>query len=86
MVVCRQLELGYAQYAVQSSVFGGHNLSITLSGVRCKGYEKNLADCNMNGLGSVVCPTREESIAGVLCTSGQLRPIILLGICSKIFK
>ncbi|CAK9254337.1 unnamed protein product, partial [Sphagnum jensenii] len=69
MVVCRQLELGYAQYAVQSSVFGGHNLSIALSGVRCKGYEKNLADCNMNGLGSVVCPAREESIAGVLCTS-----------------
>ncbi|CAG2179899.1 unnamed protein product, partial [Oppiella nova] len=73
MVVCRQLGLGYAAHAVQTTVFGGrspHNLSLVLSGVRCKGYEQSLSDCDMNALGDGHhhCPTSQD-IAGVICTS-----------------
>ena len=73
MVVCRQLGLGYAAHAVHTSaVFGAHNSSHAWSGVRCKGYEKNLADCNMNALGFVhQCPVSHDNIAGVMCTSGK---------------
>ncbi|CAG2163892.1 unnamed protein product, partial [Oppiella nova] len=76
MVVCRQLGLGYAAHAVQTTVFGGrspHNLSLVLSGVRCKGYEQSLSDCDMNALGDGHhhCPTSQD-IAGVICTSGKV--------------
>ena len=71
MVVCRQLGFGYAHYAVQSAFFGGTNLTIGLSGVQCKGYEQNIADCNIKSFGSVYCPGKEENIAGVMCTHGK---------------
>lgn len=69
-MVCRHLGFGYAQHAVQSSVFGGQNGSIILSGVKCKGFEKNLTDCNLRTFGSVICPGKEENIAGVICATG----------------
>ncbi|XP_064457613.1 lysyl oxidase homolog 4-like isoform X2 [Ornithodoros turicata] len=68
MVVCRQLGLGYAQAAVQSDAFGGINETMMLSGVECRGYEKNLADCKHDQLGDVTCPGLYENIAGVMCT------------------
>ena len=71
MVVCRQLGLGYASHALQTSVFGGTNISFVLSGVRCKGFELNIADCVMNSMGSAHSCRSPNDIAGVICTSGQ---------------
>ncbi|XP_054169021.1 lysyl oxidase homolog 3-like [Oppia nitens] len=78
MVVCRQLGLGYASHAIQTNVFGSHNLSLAVSGLRCKGYEKGLADCEINSLGGSgggvgddvhSCPVSHHNVAGVMCTS-----------------
>jgi len=72
MVVCRQLNYGYAQSALSSSFFGGNiGTRTVLSGVKCKGNERNLADCNLNQIGSVTCPGSGDNIAGVICTSGK---------------
>lgn len=44
-VVCRQLGLGYASVAAQTDFFGGETMSMSISGVQCRGSEGNLADC-----------------------------------------
>ncbi|XP_055551210.1 lysyl oxidase homolog 2B, partial [Wyeomyia smithii] len=46
-VVCRQLDMGYANDAIQTDFFGGSNESkIVLSGTECYGNESSLADCS----------------------------------------
>lgn len=44
-VVCRQLGLGYASVAAQTGFFGGEAMSVSISGIQCRGNEGNLADC-----------------------------------------
>lgn len=67
MVVCRQLGLGYAQSPVQSSFFGGEHTDMVLSGVKCTGHEKNIADCLHDRIGQIFCPGQNENVAGVMC-------------------
>ena len=72
-VVCRQLGLSYAQYALQHSFFGGHNLSVVLAGVKCNGHESNIGECSHEQYESITCPGPEGSVAGVICTTGKQR-------------
>lgn len=68
-VICRQMGYGFAKRALQSSFFGGEAERIVLSGIKCAGYEKNLADCGHEKFGNVFCPGREQNIAGVVCAA-----------------
>lgn len=44
-VVCRQLGLGYASVATQTDFFGGEVMPMSISGIQCRGSERNLVDC-----------------------------------------
>ncbi|GBM02272.1 Lysyl oxidase 2 [Araneus ventricosus] len=69
-VICQQLEKGYGNAAVQSSFFGGSHEKIVISGIKCTGREANISECTYESFGSnVVCPGREDSIAGVICAN-----------------
>lgn len=67
-VICNQLGFGHARSSVQSGTYGGHHNNMVLSGVKCTGTEKNLADCLHDRIGRVFCPG-EENIAGVICAA-----------------
>lgn len=65
-VVCRQLGLGYASDAIQSNYFAGDGIPMAISGVRCHGDEKNLAECLHDKIPD--CPGAGENVAGVVCS------------------
>ncbi|XP_014606671.1 PREDICTED: lysyl oxidase homolog 2 [Polistes canadensis] len=65
-VVCRQLGLGYASDATQSNYFVGETIPMAISGVRCHGDEKNLAECLYDKIPD--CPGVNENVAGVVCS------------------
>ncbi|XP_064230578.1 HHIP-like protein 1 isoform X1 [Aotus nancymaae] len=66
-VVCRQLGFPYAVRAVKRAEFGqGGSLPILLDNVRCKGWERNLLECQHNGVGTHDCEHEED--AGVVCS------------------
>ncbi|XP_026310874.1 HHIP-like protein 1 [Piliocolobus tephrosceles] len=66
-VVCRQLGFAYAVRAVKSAEFGqGGSLPILLDNVRCAGWERNLLECQHNGVGTHNCEHDED--AGVVCS------------------
>ncbi|XP_011806976.1 PREDICTED: HHIP-like protein 1 [Colobus angolensis palliatus] len=66
-VVCRQLGFAYAARAVKSAEFGqGGSLPILLDNVRCAGWERNLLECQHNGVGTHNCEHDED--AGVVCS------------------
>lgn len=44
-VICRQLGLGYAVFAYQKNVFGSARMPMAVSGVHCRGHERNIAEC-----------------------------------------
>lgn len=67
MVVCRELGLGYAQYAIQTDFFGGNRSSLALSGVQCRGGEGSLLECFHDRYGEISCPGKTENIASVVC-------------------
>ncbi|CAB0044059.1 unnamed protein product [Trichogramma brassicae] len=66
-VVCRQLGLGYAARAYQTNVFGSHRLSMSLSGIKCQGDERHVAECQAHRR-RVDCPGVGENVAGVACS------------------
>ncbi|XP_076308239.1 lysyl oxidase homolog 3A-like [Tachypleus tridentatus] len=66
-VVCKQLGLGFAKAATQSSSFGGQRSQMILSGVKCRGDEKTLASCRHDNVGAVDCPGSGRNFAGVIC-------------------
>ncbi|XP_014238862.1 lysyl oxidase homolog 3 [Trichogramma pretiosum] len=66
-VVCRQLGLGYAARAYQTNVFGSHRLGMSLSGIKCRGDERHLAECRAHRR-RVDCPGVGENLAGVACS------------------
>lgn len=45
MVVCKQLNLGYANDAMQTDFFGGNLTKLSFAGVKCVGNENFLSDC-----------------------------------------
>ncbi|XP_013779229.1 lysyl oxidase homolog 2A-like [Limulus polyphemus] len=57
------------RHLLQSSFFGGKYEDLILSGVSCTGDEDSLADCLHDETGHVECPGKDESIAGVICTT-----------------
>ncbi|KAJ6669219.1 hypothetical protein lerEdw1_008028 [Lerista edwardsae] len=71
MVVCRQLGLGFASHALQETWYwqGNSNAAeVVLSGVRCKGTELSILQCQHHG--PVHCPRGGGRFsAGVTCTS-----------------
>lgn len=76
MVVCRELGLGYAQYAIQTDFFGGNQTSLALSGVQCQGGERSLLECFHDRYGEINCPGKSENIASVVCASGDYRFVL----------
>lgn len=51
-VVCKQLGLGYAKFALQSTLFGTANeTKYLLSGIECFGNETSLSDCTYESVG-----------------------------------
>uniref|UniRef100_A0ACB8F9Z9 Lysyl oxidase 4 n=1 Tax=Sphaerodactylus townsendi TaxID=933632 RepID=A0ACB8F9Z9_9SAUR len=71
MVVCRQLGLGFASHALQETWYWQGNsdaAEVLLSGVRCKGTELSILQCQHHG--PVHCPNGGGRFAaGVTCTS-----------------
>ncbi|XP_042314905.1 lysyl oxidase homolog 4 [Sceloporus undulatus] len=71
MVVCRQLGLGFASHALQETWYWQGNpgaTEVVLSGVRCKGTEHSILQCQHHG--PVHCPTGGGRFAaGVTCTN-----------------
>ncbi|XP_060097838.1 lysyl oxidase homolog 4 [Heteronotia binoei] len=71
MVVCRQMGLGFASHALQETWYWQGNsdaAEVVLSGVRCKGTELSILQCQHHG--PVHCPSGGGRFAaGVTCTS-----------------
>lgn len=70
-IVCKQLNLGYANEAYQTDFFSanssGHN-ELMLSGTECVGNETRLADCKFESFGSgAKCRGKRHLVAGVSC-------------------
>ncbi|KAJ8709781.1 hypothetical protein PYW08_009785 [Mythimna loreyi] len=66
-VVCKHLDLGYAEQALQTYVFGFSN--IVISGVNCDGNETSLFDCRHRQHDEVRCPGDFGHAAAVVCTN-----------------
>ncbi|KAJ2941543.1 hypothetical protein O0L34_g14596 [Tuta absoluta] len=64
--VCRHLDLGFAEQALQTNMFGQEK--IVLSGVECEGNESNLFMCQHQEFGNVTCPGKSGHVAAVICT------------------
>ncbi|KAI1303064.1 Lysyl oxidase -like protein 3 [Halotydeus destructor] len=69
-VICRQLGLKYAQHALQTSFFGtGHNLTVSLAGLKCRGSEQSIAQCKLQRGYPLECVgSVKDNVAGVICT------------------
>ncbi|XP_013915150.1 PREDICTED: lysyl oxidase homolog 4 [Thamnophis sirtalis] len=69
MVVCRQMGLGFASHALQETWYWQGNTDaseVVLSGVRCKGTELSILQCEHHG--PVHCPNGGgRFVAGVTC-------------------
>ncbi|KAJ8715684.1 hypothetical protein PYW07_010166 [Mythimna separata] len=66
-VVCRHLDLGYAEQALQTYAFGFSN--IVISGINCDGNETSLFDCRHRQHDEVRCPGDVGHAAAVVCTN-----------------
>ncbi|CAB0044267.1 unnamed protein product [Trichogramma brassicae] len=53
--------------AYQTNVFGSHRLSMSLSGIKCQGDERHVAECQAHRR-RVDCPGVGENVAGVACS------------------
>lgn len=77
MVVCRQLNLGYASHAVTQNYFGQTSLRIIMSGVICRVDEISIFNCQRDIWENATCSSRHK-LAGVICTDGKVGLIILI--------
>lgn len=77
-VVCKQLNLGYANEAFQTDFFGGSNgTNILLSGTECVGNETKLSECKFEGFGKRnKCHGNRHHVAGISCSSKMADLII----------
>ena len=68
-VICKELNLGYANEAYQTTFFGGSNgTNILLTGTECVGYEAKLSQCRFEGIGKEgKCHGNKHHVAGVSC-------------------
>ena len=74
MTVCRQLNLGYASDAVTQSNFSKTELEVIMSGVECRVDEISIYNCEHDNWENVTCSSNKKS-AGVICVSGEMRPL-----------
>ena len=72
MVVCRQLNLGYASHAAKQNYFGPTNLRVIMSGVRCRLDEISIFNCQHHIYENTTCTSRRK-LAGVICTDGKMK-------------
>lgn len=70
MVVCRQLNLGYASQAATQNYFGPTNLRVIMSGVACRYDEISIYNCQRDDWENVRCSSRHK-LAGVICVNGK---------------
>ena len=77
MVVCRQLNLGYARHAATQNYFGPTNLRVIMSGVICRVDEISIYNCQRDSWENATCSSRHK-LAGVICTDGKARLVTLL--------
>lgn len=67
--MCRSLNLGYAQHALQTDIFSNSTLSkVLVSGTECYGNESSIQDCRHHKLGMVFCPGDQLQVAAVICS------------------
>lgn len=66
MVVCRQLNLGYAKQAATQNYFGPTNLRVIMSGVICRVDEISIYNCQRDNWENATCSSRYK-LAGVIC-------------------
>ncbi|XP_051864826.1 uncharacterized protein LOC127566444 isoform X2 [Pristis pectinata] len=84
VVVCRQLNCGFAGAAHGSAKFGQGSEKIWLDDVKCVGSETSLGECVINPLGKHNCNHRED--AGAVCVQDQPpKPTISLSRISDVF-
>ncbi|XP_069783110.1 scavenger receptor cysteine-rich domain-containing protein DMBT1-like isoform X2 [Narcine bancroftii] len=84
VVVCRQLNCGFAESARGSSQFGEGLDDIWLDDVECVGSEGNLRQCKLRPIGDHNCNHVED--AGVICNPEQPpKPAIYSGKSSGVF-
>ena len=69
---CKANTLKYL-HPFQLDFFGGTDIDKFIAGLECDGSESKLSECFHHQLGRVLCPER-TSIAGVVCTDGNLKP------------
>ncbi|XP_072345243.1 scavenger receptor cysteine-rich domain-containing protein DMBT1-like isoform X2 [Scyliorhinus torazame] len=84
VVVCRQMDCGFAEVASGSASFGQGTEVIWLDDVKCYGTEASLRECVLKPIGQHNCHHRED--AGVVCNREQPpKPRISLSRFSDIF-
>ncbi|CAG7722759.1 unnamed protein product, partial [Allacma fusca] len=71
-VVCRQLDMNFAQDAPQTDYFGGSIEDVVTTGVKCDGTEEQMSECYHHDRNSndtqVFCPGNGKNFASVVCT------------------
>ena len=70
MIVCRQLNLGYAGRALTGNNFTATEHRVIMSGVRCRVDEVSLYYCQHDEWTNTTCSSK-KSVAGVLCVNGE---------------
>lgn len=68
-IVCKELNLGYANEAFQTDFFGSSNgTNLILSGTECVGNETKLNECRFESFGvGAKCRGKRHHVAGVSC-------------------
>ncbi|CAH0555311.1 unnamed protein product [Brassicogethes aeneus] len=66
MIVCKMLNLGYANDAMQTDYFGGNLTSESMAGVKCLGNENSLSQCTHDADLTGKCKSKD--VAAVSCT------------------
>ncbi|XP_077992416.1 lysyl oxidase homolog 3A-like [Glandiceps talaboti] len=74
-VACRQLGYGHVlQELSKITYFGGDDSPIIMSGVKCRGDELSLNQCQHDGWDNVQCS--DHNIAGLICTDAGLPDLV----------
>jgi lysyl oxidase-like protein 2/3/4 len=77
-VICKELNLGYANEAFQTDFFGSSNgTNILLSGTECVGNETKLSECKFESFKQAAkCRGKKNHVAGVSCVK-QMADLVL---------
>lgn len=70
MIVCRQLNLGFASDAITNQTFSQTDLEVIMSGVQCHVNDISIYNCEHDDWTNTTCSDKKKS-AGVACVSGE---------------